>query len=193
MLGRMLDLIVMSTGGMLGQTAVSMNLCLHCLHRCVTPWLVVLLHRPMYVVYPHKSNREVAEHIRGNIEQLMRQYKVDLTVAGHVHSYYRTCAVYDEHCISEDSYADNRRHHACDSGDCEHGTVNFVIGSAGRKLSEVERGQETWVSSAIREWGYGRFTVQGSETMLVEFVSSETGEVLDDVVVTATAARRDMC
>lgn len=28
--------------------------------RCVTPWLVVLMHRPMYVVLPHKANREVA-------------------------------------------------------------------------------------------------------------------------------------
>lgn len=29
--------------------------------RCVTPWLVVASHRPMYVVYPHKSNRDVGE------------------------------------------------------------------------------------------------------------------------------------
>ena len=28
--------------------------------RCVTPWLVVGAHRPMYVVHPHKSNRIVA-------------------------------------------------------------------------------------------------------------------------------------
>lgn len=28
--------------------------------RCLTPWLVVSMHRPMYVVHPHKSNRIVA-------------------------------------------------------------------------------------------------------------------------------------
>ena len=28
--------------------------------RCLTPWLVVSMHRPMYVVHPHKSNRVVA-------------------------------------------------------------------------------------------------------------------------------------
>lgn len=27
--------------------------------RCVTPWVVLAMHRPMYVVYPHKSNRRV--------------------------------------------------------------------------------------------------------------------------------------
>lgn len=32
--------------------------------RCTTPWLVVGMHRPMYVVFPHKSNRIVGEHLR---------------------------------------------------------------------------------------------------------------------------------
>lgn len=27
--------------------------------RCRTPWVVLLSHRPMYVVHPHKSNRVV--------------------------------------------------------------------------------------------------------------------------------------
>jgi hypothetical protein len=27
--------------------------------RCATPWVVLGMHRPMYVVYPHKSNRRV--------------------------------------------------------------------------------------------------------------------------------------
>lgn len=32
--------------------------------RCVTPWLLVGLHRPMYVPYPHKSNRVVGRHLQ---------------------------------------------------------------------------------------------------------------------------------
>lgn len=157
----------------------------------------------MYVVYPHKSNREVGDHIRASTEPLLLQYKVDLTVAGHVHSYYRTCAVYDEECVGPGSYdsstassdvsADEDRHHDCGSGGCDHGIVHFVIGSAGHKLSEVERGQEEWVSSTIRQWGYGRFSVQGRDRLLAEFVSSESGEVLDTVKVQSTAARAQLC
>jgi hypothetical protein len=171
--------------------------------RCVTPWLVVLLHRPMYVVYPHKSNREVGEHIRQNIEKLLLQYNVDMTVAGHVHSYYRTCAVFDGECIADNSFTDpsdasdvdsrHRKHHGCGSEVCDHGIVHFVIGSAGHKLSEVGRGQEEWVSSAIRQWGYGRFTVQGRDRLLAEFVSSGSGKVLDTVEVQATTARAGRC
>jgi hypothetical protein len=44
--------------------------------------VVLLLHRPMYVAYPHKSNREVADHLRAQMEPLLLQHKVDLTVAG---------------------------------------------------------------------------------------------------------------
>lgn len=32
--------------------------------RCVTPWLLVGMHRPMYVPYPHKSNRVVGRHLQ---------------------------------------------------------------------------------------------------------------------------------
>ena len=32
--------------------------------RCCTPWLVVGMHRPMYVPYPHKSNRVVGRHLQ---------------------------------------------------------------------------------------------------------------------------------
>jgi hypothetical protein len=32
--------------------------------RCSTPWVVLSMHRPMYVVFPHKSNRIVGDHLR---------------------------------------------------------------------------------------------------------------------------------
>ncbi len=38
--------------------------------RCATPWLAVAMHRPMYVVFPHKSNRVVGEHLRASLERL---------------------------------------------------------------------------------------------------------------------------
>ena len=48
--------------------------------RCLTPWLFVVLHRPMYVIYPHRSNRIVAEHLREQLEFLMDRYMVDLVL-----------------------------------------------------------------------------------------------------------------
>jgi hypothetical protein len=159
----------------------------------------------MYVVFPHKSNREVGEHIRSQIEPLLLQHKVDLTVAGHVHSYYRTCAVRDEQCVdgythdaaaataaaagagasSEGSVGSSHSTAAGAAAGLQqrdrHGIVHLIIGSAGRKLSDVERDQARWCEETVKEWGYGRFTVRGSRSLLVEYVSSEAGNVLDSV------------
>jgi len=192
-----------------------MHLLLLC--RCVTPWLVVLLHRPMYVIYPHKSNRDVGEHIRNQIESLLLHYKVDLTISGHVHSYYRTCPVRHENCVEDWGIAQAQATNTTAAGaqqpagsagasgpvpvkagasigalpksqaqgldDSHHGITHFVIGSAGRKLSDVERDQMDWCAETVKRWGFGRFTVRGSRSLLAEYVSSETGEVLDAVEV----------
>lgn len=186
--------------------------------RCVTPWLVVLLHRPMYVVYPHKSNREVGEHIRAQIEPLLLDHKVDLTIAGHVHTYYRSCVVRDERCMDDDNNYSSRAAAAraglangtaaaaapaaaqgkpsssSSVGDDptstpatnrHHGITHFVIGSAGRKLSGADEDQAYWCAASVQEWGFGRFTVRGSRSLLAEYISSETGEVLDSVDVSS--------
>jgi hypothetical protein len=176
----------------------------------------------MYVVYPHKSNREVGEHLRSNIEDLLLRYKVDATISGHVHSYYRTCPVHDGECIpgwsspptheqaaglmsgsSNGSMRSTQNTYGCGdmengadgsaSNKCQHGMAHFVIGSAGRKLADVERGQEEWCVATLHEWGYGRFTVEGRDSLIMEFVSSETGEVLDSVTLRGTAVRDSQC
>jgi hypothetical protein len=161
--------------------------------RCATPWVVVSMHRPMYVVYPHKSNRDVGDHLRDylevrgrirgsgrasflmarfrvrsrpgpferlsqgegpdsrtregsngarsrrlratgvgfwmcahhfasprpssftlahttptrslfsliNLQGLMLEFRVDVVISGHVHSYYRTCSVREEQCTDD--------------------------------------------------------------------------------------------
>lgn len=44
-------------------------------NRCRTPWVVLLSHRPMYVVHPHKSNRIVGGEpdIKAHISAVLRE------------------------------------------------------------------------------------------------------------------------
>jgi hypothetical protein len=165
--------------------------------RSVTPWLVLLLHRPMYVVYPHKSNREVGEHIRDSLEPLLDEFGVDLAISGHVHSYYRTCAVYDGACVdgggddgssgdkdsgsssngSSGGLASRRRRRRSDE---RRGTVHLVVGSAGHELTDMEDGQEEWVAAALPgTFGYVRLAADGARRLRGEFIASEDGRVLD--------------
>jgi hypothetical protein len=129
--------------------------------RCRTPWLVVVSHRPMYVVYPHKSNRDVGAHLRDSLEDLLIEYKVDMVLSGHVHSYYRSCSVNQEVC-----------------SDDQTGVVHFVIGTGGHPLSDVEDQQRLWVSAAVIENGLGRFDIEGDRLDFV-FIRSEDRQVVD--------------
>ncbi|KAK9811159.1 hypothetical protein WJX73_007407 [Symbiochloris irregularis] len=145
--------------------------------RCTTPWLIVGMHRPMYVVFPHKSNRVVGRHMRGFLEELFDANEVDMVLSGHVHAYARTCNVYDERCV--------------DSG--SGGMTHVTLGCGGRKLSDVEHEQPEWLDSAAREWGYGRVQVVDGQEMLFEFVESETGEVFDSVRLENSRSRSRTC
>ena len=50
--------------------------------RCATPWLLLALHRPLYVPYPHKDNAVVGEHLRAALEPLLKHYAVDVALSG---------------------------------------------------------------------------------------------------------------
>lgn len=99
---------------------------------------------------------------------------MDATIAGHVHAYYRTCPVYDARCATPSAggspYLERRP---------DRGIVHLVAGTAGHNLSDVDRGQEDWLEVKVQQWGYLRVRVEGGEKLVVEYVASESGEVLD--------------
>ena len=126
--------------------------------RCRTPWLIVGMHRPMYVVFPHKSNRVVGAHLRRVLEPLFNRYEVDLVLSGHVHSYSRSCNVLGDACLPP----------------AEGGATHVTAGTGGRKLSFVSADQFEWVEHSEERWGYVRAEIQPAGSLDLEFVSSES-------------------
>lgn len=57
-------------------------------NRDETPWLIVLMHSPMYSTYVHHYME--GESMRVVFEAWFVKYKVDVVLAGHVHAYERT-------------------------------------------------------------------------------------------------------
>lgn len=53
-----------------------------------TPWLIVLMHAPMYNSY--NSHFMEGESMRVMFESWFCRYKVDIVFAGHVHAYERS-------------------------------------------------------------------------------------------------------
>jgi hypothetical protein len=146
----------------------------------------------------------VGEHLRQQLEPLLLDARVDLTVAGHVHSYFRTCPVADGECARPQDYSSSSSSSSSGAGPTaqqdtyskdqqRHGIAHFVIGSAGHRLSDVGHSQEAWLAADLQRFGFGRFTVDGASSLVAEFVASEDGEVLDRVELRPTAAREAVC
>eukprot|EP00201_Polytomella_parva_P005349 CAMPEP_0175081924 /NCGR_PEP_ID=MMETSP0052_2-20121109/26447_1 /TAXON_ID=51329 ORGANISM="Polytomella parva, Strain SAG 63-3" /NCGR_SAMPLE_ID=MMETSP0052_2 /ASSEMBLY_ACC=CAM_ASM_000194 /LENGTH=517 /DNA_ID=CAMNT_0016353017 /DNA_START=185 /DNA_END=1738 /DNA_ORIENTATION=- len=186
--------------------------------RCRTPWLVALYHRPMYVVYPHKDNRVVGQHLKSFLEDLLALHEVDFTISGHVHSYYRTCAVYKNKCtdLKGGAHADEVLEKDTSEGvgkvtagedarqaqlqvpeekakkgtsSTVKGVTHFVLGTGGHILSTIEGKQELWVERGLMMWGVGTFNITG-DTMRFKFMADANGTAVDEAVVYNKAAGR---
>lgn len=77
-------------------------------NRTATPFLIAVAHRPLYVdsAYPgagNASDSAFSADARAALEPLFLDAGVDLTLAGHHHSYQRTCPVgRDGKCVEDD-------------------------------------------------------------------------------------------
>ncbi|GFR45131.1 hypothetical protein Agub_g6511 [Astrephomene gubernaculifera] len=136
-----------------------------------TPWLVMGGHRPIYIASTNTmwpdGDQHVSQMLRDALEELMMEYRVDLTLHGHHHSYQRTCPLYRGAC-----------QHA-DAEGVAGGPVHLVIGHAGAGLSmNIMDPLPVWLKSLSLWWGYARMEVSGTH-LSVEVVSDEDGRLLD--------------
>ena len=140
--------------------------------RSRTPWLVVESHRPMYQAEALWGNNAVGIAMRLEFEDLLYDYDVDLFLAGHYHSYFRTCdGLYRSRCHSE-------------------GPMHITVGTAGANLEMTGLYWNWWSARHISGvYGYGRITVVNATALHFEFVKAgdandtSAGDTLDDVWV----------
>ena len=67
---------------------------LKAINRKKYPWVVVTAHRPAYNSEDYMGDYETGIHIAREIDSLLKQFRVNLFLAGHYHSYERTCQVF---------------------------------------------------------------------------------------------------
>lgn len=133
--------------------------------RTVTPWLIFIGHRPMYVDSTNANKDDgdltVAKQLQANIEPLLKKYRVDLALWGHHHSYQRSCPV---------------NAGVCDDND---GVTHVIIGMAGQGLSKnIQQQPPSWlVKIDDQHYGYSRFTAN-STILVFEYVRND-GTIAD--------------
>ncbi|EKX51016.1 hypothetical protein GUITHDRAFT_161772 [Guillardia theta CCMP2712] len=97
----LLHVAVISTEHSLEQQKKWLEEDLRLVDRSVTPWVMVVGHRPMYftgILPGAADDQQVAQELREAFEPLLMLYKVDVVLAGHHHSYQRTCPIYHGEC-----------------------------------------------------------------------------------------------
>merc|ERR1719378_926000 len=100
----------------------------------------------------------VAENMQRLFEDLLHDYKVDLAVWGHYHSYERTCKVYRNKCV-------------------EDGITHVVVGTAGGFPEPWPWMHKEWSVKRFTEFGFGRVTVYNQTAMLFEFVRNKDRQI----------------
>lgn len=117
-------------------------------NRTLTPWLILELHRPLYQSEFWWVQNAVGVGMRYEIEDLLKEFQVDLVLAGHYHSYLRTC--------------DGLYHSKCHNG----GPMHICVGSAGAMLDSAMLYPNHWTETFIQqEYGYGRITVANASAL----------------------------
>jgi hypothetical protein len=149
--------------------------CLASVDRQAQPWLIFLAHR----VVGYSSGAEYqaigtfGEPMgRDNLEELWQKYKVDVATYGHVHSYERTCPVYKDKCVGDETTNYSGQFNA---------TIHIVAGTAGRNTEPFGPLNVTWslVKDFTYEFGYLKFTSPDNENLKVDFIHAKDGSVAD--------------
>lgn len=134
--------------------------------RKITPWVIIESHRPMYMSELILDQIPVELAMRVEFEKLLIKYGVELFLAGHFHSYLRTCS--------------GLYRSKCNNG----GLTHITIGTAGAKLDTGNVFTNHWTEKFIKEWGYGKISVHNSSKIHFSFISSHgvnKGKILDEV------------
>ena len=131
-------------------------------NRSRTPWLILILHRPIYSSQHFIPDFEVTTHLRVTLEELLYYNKVDLVIAGHHHLYERSCPVYRQLCR-------------------DGAPMHVVIGGAGFELENPGMWDFGWCEYFESNHGYGRVSVVDRKSLLWEFVRNKDNTVADKV------------
>ncbi len=135
--------------------------------RTVTPWLVVGGHRPWYSTGSNKCTS-----CQTAFEPILYKYGVDLAIFGHVHNSQRFLPVYNG-VVDPNGMKDPAA------------PMYIVAGGAGNieGLSDVGTNVSYNQFAYADDFSYAQMSILDGNNLQVQFIRSETGEVLDSSVL----------
>ena len=111
-----------------------------------TPWLIAMMHVPFY--NSNSGHWMEGELMRLSMEPLLYEYGVDVVISGHVHSYERTSAVYNN-----------------ELDECGPTYLNVGDGGNYEGVYVPWRDPEVWTVFRESSFGIGRMTIHNESTI----------------------------
>lgn len=152
--------------------------------REVTPWLLLVSHRPIYINaddYEYPAGKQTtALQLQTALGHLLDKHRVDVALAGHHHSYQRTCPVYKNKCKWDKHGRPAATVHVCNG----HGGADFYD----NPLSPTPKWSDTvfWTTH-----GHLRMHANGTH-FSVEAVDRDDGEVFDSFTLSKVKSHPHM-
>jgi len=133
--------------------------------RTITPWVIVLGHRPTYFVSDSKAGGE-RDPAFAVFEPLLYTYKVDLYLVGHVHNAFVSCPMVNSTCVTASSPG------AYDA------PIYACIGNAGQGISPINTTHyPEWVKYQRAEWGYSSIHIWNETDLSMDFHDDSDGSL----------------
>ena len=129
------------------------------------PWVVLTTHRPLYTSENYAGDYVVSEHMQDCLEDLFLSTQVNLVLAGHYHSYERTCAVNKGVCVTG----------------ADFGTVHVIVGMAGMSLDTATYMKKDW--SLFHDQVFGYSVLEANATTLALYYHHDANDEIADFVV----------
>lgn len=137
--------------------------------RTMTPWIIVSMHRPMYLPTTYWKDINNAARLVSDWEGLFMDHNVDIVFSGHEHSYARSCPLFNSTCCDKNK--------TC--------PVYIMAGTAGSGFTNDYPSVIPSIYLAATQFAnsYVRWMAT-SRTLKMELVSTDSGKMLDFLLLT---------
>ena len=165
-------------------------------NRSVTPFVVVSIHRPMYIDSTYAGNPaadvDYAAVLQRHVEPLLMRHKVTACVYGHNHAVQRISAAFRNRAVDRSVPALLPDGNATALFARPRATVHFVFGTGGAGFTmnaHAEADRPEWSERVFYEWGFARLVAENATTLQVEWVCSANGSVLERATIVQDLAQ----
>ena len=154
--------------------------------RNITPWVVLLTHRPLLVDSTDVASRlggsdqEVASKLRQVLEPLLWAARVNLVISGHNHAVQRHSSALRGSPVS---VADGATSHVAWQRTA-HAPVYLVWGTGGAPFTRNANGAASTVERVIYRAGYGVVSAVNATHLRADWIASDDGRTVDTVWLT---------